>query len=125
MQSILGNTRKPDITFHACGRIDISARVSGILNLSKGDVIDVMGYDREYYLYVKFHAPVVGRHEASCFPTNRKGKSFRAWSKRLCRAILELINAASEPVELSVGESVTLPGAGTALPIIYKNILNQ
>ena len=66
MQSILGNTRKTDITFHTNGRIDISARVAGILSLQKGDVIDVMDGGEEFYIYVKLHAPTVGRHEAAC-----------------------------------------------------------
>ena len=42
MKSILGNTRKADITFHDNGRINISARVSKLLELSHGDVIDIM-----------------------------------------------------------------------------------
>lgn len=63
MQSILGNTRKADITFHDNGRINISARVSKLLELSHGDVIDIMDGQGEIYLYVKHRVPVVGRHE--------------------------------------------------------------
>ena len=52
MQSILGNTRKADITFYASGRIDISARVAKHLQLSRGDVLDIMIDQDEFYLYV-------------------------------------------------------------------------
>ena len=78
MQSILGNTRKTDITFRADGRIDIAARVASLLSLHKGDVIDVLDGGGELYLYVKLHAPTVGRHEAACFPTHARSRHFRA-----------------------------------------------
>ena len=124
MQSILGNTRKMDITFNANGRIDVSSRVAKILCLTKGDVIDVMVCNMELYLYVKLHAPTVGRHEAVCFPTQTKSNHFRAWSKRLCRAMIHASGSKLSKVVLSVGATVELAGVGTALPIIYKNILN-
>ena len=63
MQSILGNTRKADITFYASGRIDISARVAKHLQLSRGDVLDIMIDQDEFYLYVRLRSPN-GRHEA-------------------------------------------------------------
>lgn len=124
MQSILGNTRKTDITFHADGRIDISARVSKVLSLQRGDVIDVLVGNGEVYLYVKHHAPTVGRHEAACFPTHSGSRHFRAWSGRLCRYMIKASGLNIDRVELSVGEKVTLD-VGVALPIIYKYVLND
>ena len=135
MQSILGNTRKTDITFHTNGRIDISARVAGILSLQKGDVIDVMDGGEEFYIYVmdggeefyiyvKLHAPTVGRHEAACFPTHSGSRHFRAWSQKLCRALLRAGGSSLDKVELSCGTPVVLT-VGTALPIIYRHILND
>ncbi len=124
MQSILGNTRKTDITFHANGRIDISARVAGILSLQKGDVIDVMDGGEEFYIYVKLHAPTVGRHEAACFPTHSRSRHFRAWSQRLCRALIKAGGSSLDKVELSCGTPVNLT-VGTAIPIIYRHILND
>ncbi len=124
MQSILGNTRKTDITFRSDGRIDISAHVSKVLALQRGDVIDLLDGDGELYMYVKFHAPTVGRHEATCFPTHPNSRHFRAWSKRLCRAMIHASGSRLSKVELSVGTTVELAGVGTALPIIYRNVLN-
>lgn len=124
MQSILGNTRKTDITFYDNGRIDVSSRVAKILCLTKGDVIDVLDGDMELYLYVKVHAPTVGRHEAACFPTHANSNHFRAWSKRLCRAMIHASGSRLSKVELNVGTTVELAGVGTALPIIYRNVLN-
>ena len=124
MQSILGNTRKTDITFHADGCIDISARVSKALSLQRGDVIDVLVGNGEVYLYVKHRAPTVGRHEAACFSTHSGSRHFRAWSCRLCRYMIKASGLNIDRVELSVGEQVTLD-VGVALPVIYKYVLND
>lgn len=126
MQSILGNSRKADVTFHASGRICISARVSKLLSLAHGDVIDIMveqsrGID-ETYLYVKFRAPIIGRHEGVVFRSNKNGNHCIASSIKLCRYILSRCEG-GEKVRLCCGTPVTLTHYGTALPIIVKNIL--
>ena len=41
MKSILPNSRKHDISFHASGKIDISAHIAKKLSLAPGDVIDI------------------------------------------------------------------------------------
>lgn len=120
MQSILGNTRKPDILFHASGRIDIAAHVARTIGLRQGDVIDIMTDDGECLLYVKHRAPVVGRHEGRAFRTNACGNHFRAWSKTLCKAMLDQCRAAGK-ARLCVGTPVSLQAYGTAMPIITKN----
>lgn len=124
MQSVLGNTRRTDITFHAGGRIDISARVSRALSLRRGDVIDILAAGGELYLYVLHRAPTVGRHEAACFPTHLHSRHFRAWSWRLCNYVLRKSGAPSGKIELGVGAPVKL-ATGNALPIIYKHALND
>lgn len=125
MQSILGNTRKTDITFHWDGRIDISAHVSKVLSLRKGDVIDILDGDGELYLYVKIHAPIIGRYEVTCFPTHSRSQHFRAWSQKLCRYIIKAGGTSLYKVKLGVGIPVSLPNIGIALPIIYRHILNN
>lgn len=125
MQSILGNTRKTDITFRSDGRIDISAHVSKVLALQRGDVIDLLDGDGELYMYVKFHAPTVGRHEATCFPTHPNSRHFRAWSQKLCRYVIRASGSHLGKVELGVGSPTSLPAIGMALPIIYRHILND
>lgn len=122
MQSVLGNTRKADIVFHASGRIDITARVAKSLDLQHGDVIDIMlGYG-EWYLYVKHRSPKVGRHEGMAFRSNGRGNHFRVWSKTLCNAILKECKI-SDKVKLCVGLPVNLKIYGKALPIIIKYII--
>lgn len=121
MQSILGNTRKADITFYASGRIDISARVAKHLQLSRGDVLDIMIDQDEFYLYVRLRSPN-GRHEACVFPSNRQGKHFRASSKRLCSAILD-VSGVTDKARLCVGEPKESQYHGTLLPIITKLLL--
>ena len=126
MQSILGNSRKADVTFHASGRICISARVSKLLSLAHGDVIDIIVEQgrgaNETYLYVKFRAPIIGRHEGMIFRSNKNGNHCIASSIKLCRYILQQCRG-GDKVRLCCGSPVELGIYGTALPIIVKNIL--
>lgn len=121
MTSILDNTRRPDITFHSSGRIDITARVAKALALRPGDTIDIARDTGEYYLYVK-HRNAVGRHEAQCAPTykGRTCNNLRAHSKRLCQAVLK-VNGNYLEARLPVGEPISHPSLGTALPLIIKH----
>ncbi len=120
MQSILGNTRKADITFRANGRIDISAGVAKHLQLCRGDAIDVFVDRGEFYLYVKSRS-VRGRHNARVFPTNKRGNHFRCSSSKLCLAILKECGV-SKRVGLCIGEPIE-SSYGILIPIITKNIL--
>lgn len=123
MQSILGNnTRKADIIFSSTGRIDITARIAKHLQLSRGDVIDVMVDNGEYYLYVKRRTPVNGRYEAMVLPTNKRGNHFRAYSRRLCSAILRASGVA-DTARLCIGVPVESVVYGPLLPIIIKFLL--
>ncbi len=121
MTTPLDNTRKPDLTFHSSGLIDITARVVKALALHPGDVIDIAHDDREYYLYVK-HRNALGRHEAQCRATNRglTCNNLRAHSRNLCRLVLG-INGNSTAARLPVGTPTDIPPLGTALPIIIKH----
>lgn len=119
MQSILGNTRKPDIVFSSSGRIDIAASVAGHLHLQSGDALDVMCEQGEFYLYVK-HRAAFGRFEATAYRTNKKGRHFRASSKRLCTAILHECGA-KHKARLCVGQPFDTAAYGVLLPIITKN----
>lgn len=92
MPSLFQNQRRHDITFHADGKIDISAHIARKLSLRPGDVIDIIiNDDGEWLLYVKFRAgSYSGRYHATVYPTTRKYRSgtFRAWSRPLCRKAL-------------------------------------
>ena len=120
MNCALQNTRRPDITFHCDGRIDITARVAKALSLHPGDVIDIAHDDSEYYLYVK-HRNAVGRHEAQCAATykGRTCNNLRAHSRRLCQAVLK-VNGNYTTARLPVGEPVQHNSLGITLPIIIK-----
>lgn len=88
--SILGNTRRADISFFSSGRIDITSRIVKALALRSGDVIDIMRSGKEFYLYIAHRsAELCGRHEAQCYPSKRGGRHFRGYSHRLCEAILK------------------------------------
>nr|DAV37251.1 MAG TPA: Transcriptional regulator, AbrB family binding protein, TRANSCRIPTION REGULATOR [Caudoviricetes sp.] len=123
MESILGNTRRADIAFYASGRIDITAHVARHLQLQKGDVLDICTDGREYYLYVRHRVPTVGRHEAAVYPTNRNGNNFRAWSQKLCKAVINVSGSKDDKaVRLCVGEAVQNQDR-ILLPIIIKHLL--
>ena len=122
MRSILGNTRKPDIIFHASGNIDITSSIASRLRLSAGDVIDILTDGEEFYLYVKHRAPIAGKHKGKIRFTNHKGRHCRVWSVKLCKTILEECNV-NDVASLSVGEMITDDQYGNMLPIITKHLL--
>lgn len=127
MTSILGNTRRADIKFHHSGKIEISATIAKQLSISRGDVIDIIIHKGEYYLVVRAKADqILGRHEAQCFTVNAKAKhshSFRAHSKRLCRAILQVTG--SKEAFLPAGIAESIEPYGIAIPLITRNNLTQ
>lgn len=119
MESILGNSRQADITFHRGGRISISARVSRSLSLNHGDIIDIVEGDGEVYLYVKHRSPVVGKHEGMVFRSNKNGHHHIASSITLCRYIMQKCGG-GDKIRLCCGVPVELQCYGVALPIIIK-----
>lgn len=125
MESLLGNTRRPDVSFYRDGRIDITSRVAKSLDLSNGDVIDVIKHESEFYLYVRYrNFEILGKHEAQCHSTKRRSNHFRAHSIRLCAAILRECrndNAALLPI----GQMVDLPSVGAAVALITCNNLSS
>lgn len=124
VRSILGNTRRADISFYSSGKIDITSRIANALGMVDGDVIDIMMWKGEFYLYVSVHASdICGRHEAQCFPSKRGGRHFRTWCRRLCSAILSECGETSR-VSLAAGEVVEVHGR-KAITIITRNIIHH
>ena len=94
MKSILPNSRKHDISFHASGKIDISAHIARKLSLSTGDVIDIARENGEWYIYVKLRTGnYAGRHDGRVWATARGKGTFRTWSKALTNAVLTAAGA--------------------------------
>lgn len=126
MQSILGSTRKADITFHHTGRICISARIAKTLGLAHHDVIDIIKDEQrsrnEYYMVIK-HRDAVGKHEGMVFRSNKNGRHYIASSIKLSRYIMQQCGV-SDRVRLCCGDPITIPLYGTAVPIIIKHCLN-
>ena len=147
MTSILGNTRKPDVSFYSNGRIDIAARVVKVLGIERGDVIDVATDGDEYLLYVAHKGKEVsGAHEAQCYPSNiRKTHNYRCHSKRLCDAMMAAVRTplkctieaaagrpsgkpqgtvAKEPLRLAAGTAYESKSMGmVVIPLITRLIL--
>lgn len=123
MQSILKSNRRADISFSQSGQINLSAHLVKALDLHPGDAIDVKTDGHEYYLYVRSPASPGVRYEAQCFPSNKKGRHFRAYSRRLCKALLEACHHTGK-VELATGETV-MDGGTKLITIITRLILNH
>ncbi len=89
MKSILPNSRRHDISFHASGKIDISAHIARSLSLAPGDVIDIARENGEWHIYVKLRSGnYAGRHDGRVWATARGRGTFRTWSKALTNAVL-------------------------------------
>lgn len=95
MKSLLHNSRKHDITFHASGKIDISAHIARKLSLAPGDVVDIADDSGEWWLYVKYrNNDYIGRYESVVYATNKQRKgTMRVYSKALCKKVLALVGA--------------------------------
>lgn len=94
MKSILPNSRKHDISFHASGKIDISAHIARKLTLAPGDVIDIVQEQSEWYLYVKLRSgKYAGRYEGRVWATTHGKGTFRTYSKALANAVLSAAGA--------------------------------
>ena len=106
--SILGNTRRADISFWTSGKIDIASRVVRALRMEPGDVIDIMA---------------AGRAEAQCFPSKHGSRHFRAYSRRLCSVILRE-SGASSLAALPAGDLTEVAGR-PAIPVITRNNLHH
>ncbi len=123
MKSLLGIVRRPDVIFRSDGHFDLKARVVRALNITSGDVVDILSsVCGEYYLYVAHRttSDERGRFEAQCFPSNRSGAlHFRGSSVRLCSAMLEACNATGR-VALACGDVIIDDRGRHLLPIITR-----
>lgn len=123
IQSLLEKSRKADISFHRNGKIDITARVARLLSLRRGDVIDVGVDNTECFLYVRHKGEdCIGRHEAQCSPTKRNSKNFRAYSVRLCQAMMNFTGCLEDKLLLACGEKMEI-GGRSFLTLIVRNKL--
>ncbi len=119
MKSISINTRRHDITFHASGKIDISARIVRRLNLAPGDVIDIAAEGRELYLYVRLRAgKYAGRHSGSVWATAQGKGTFRTCSKTLAAYVLQKAGKMRK-LRCPCGDEITLQNK-QYITIIYQ-----
>lgn len=117
MQQIMTRTRRHDITFSHDGTITVGAYAANLLDLQHGDGLNVAVIDGECYLYA--HRPTLGQHYAVCFPTNRRGRNFRARSTRLARLFLNATGVTAGCASFAVGEPLELYGK-VYLPLIKR-----
>lgn len=121
------STRRPDITVYRNGRIDITSRISGLLDLQTGDVIDVCSDGSDWYLYIRCKGcDCVGRHEAQVFPTNkgkRRSRNFRVYSRKISGTLLDISGA--DKAKIIAGAVREYSNIGKAVIIIPRFNLLQ
>lgn len=123
--SILGNTRRADISFYPSGKIDITSRIVKSLGIEAGDVIDIMIGNGEYYLYVAAHgSELCGRHEAQCYPSKRGTNHFRTYCRKLCSVILREAGIKNSHASFAAGDAMEI-GSRTVIPIITRRNLSN
>lgn len=123
MESLIGNTRRPDVTFYKNGRIDITSYASRTLGVQDGDVIDIGHSQGEYYLYVRLRKDnCLGRHEGMCASSKRGSRNLRLYSKRICDVIFA-VSKAQEKVQLAIGSPIEIEDVGIAVPLITRHNL--
>jgi len=122
MVSLLGNSRRPDISFYRDGHINITARVAKQLQLQAGDVIDIAYHLGEYYLYVRAKGEqLIGKHKAQCYPTKQGSHNFRCHSSKLCQSIMQ-ISGATDAAKLPTGQYVVRNGCPAVILIVRNNL---
>lgn len=121
METIISTTRRPDITFHADGRICITARVARILHLTGDSCINVAKENGECLIFAEHYTGMIGNHTGRCHPVNAGSRYFRTNSVTLCRAMLEACGVSGRAA-LMCGEPVSINGK-TYLPVITRTTL--
>lgn len=121
MRNLVEIQRRPDITFHSSGLIDITAGVAKRIGLRRGDVIGVGIEGGEYILYIRAKAGFHGIYQGRCFRSNKHGQYMRAHSVQIARAVLSVCGrSGSDAVRLYAGDTVT-GDFGTGVCLITKN----
>lgn len=120
METLLNQTRRPDITFCRNGRIFISARVARLLDISPGDSINIAVTDGEFLLFAMRHPMGFGRNIARCFPTRKHSRNLSANSVELCLKFFAACNIHAQRAAFFTGESLS-SGQTTYLPIITRH----
>lgn len=128
MPSLIGNTRRPDITVRWSGVIHVSARVVRLLGLKPGFTLDVVRQDDgECMMLGRPHGPEWdGAHRAQLRRANVAGDTLRTNCAALARALLALVPGSPKAASLPCGAVVpSYRGDGSpAIPIIIKNPLH-
>lgn len=112
--------RKPDIVIRNGGVINLSANVVSRLELREGDVISLLEDKSECYIYVQCRREdAIGSYSGVCRPSKQGSRHLRAHSSVLCSYLSSKLGGKN--IDLIVGELVTIPSVGNALPIIMRN----
>lgn len=73
------NNIKPDIRFLKNGVIELSSRVTNLLNIQNGDVINFDFDGIETYLYLDVKNPCTGSYKGICRSSKNNGRHMRVY----------------------------------------------
>ena len=115
----LATNIRPDILFHSNGLIEISSKISILLCIEHGAVINIFEEKGEHYLYVAHKNPA-GTFKGRCRKAKKTGRFMRANWIELSRSIIALTDAPE--AHYRVGDPQIINGK-KVLPIITRNNL--
>lgn len=120
---IIPTTRRGDVTFHADGRIDLTAHVTKSLDLHVGDVINIIKTGGDYPEHLLYRArrasDTIGRHACVCHATRERGRYLRVFNKRMAQYFLGICQC-DKQVSLRTGGLAPLTGHNKAITLIVK-----
>ncbi len=116
------NNIKPDIRFLKNGAIELSSRVTNLLNIQNGDVINFDFDGIETYLYLDVKNPSTGSYKGICRSSKNKGRHMRIYWADAARKIIQ--QSGIEEAYYRVGDPVERCGK-KMLPIITRINLYQ
>lgn len=125
MKSVLGFTRKPDITVRQSGSIDLSSNLVRTAGIEMGDALDIVQSKGECMLYVKKKkSDIIGSYEATARKVaNKKTSHYRVYSIRLARFLFSETGSDANVIRLAMGTAVDMDGFGKCVPIITRRLL--
>lgn len=125
MNATIKQPRRPDITFHRSGQINLSARLVRLLSLRQHDTIDVAHEDGETYIYVRCRAPYNGSMRAACYRASRNGHHMRCQCITLYREVAVYCNQpTATSIALYAGAPVQRDGK-IYIPLITHNCITK
>lgn len=120
MKKLLDSIRRAELTASGCGRIYIGSRLTTLLGIQQGDVVNVAEEHGEYYLFVQHSAGEdSAKYRGVCFRSSSRGGGMLLSNTRLARELMRAAGMKGRRAGFPCGDPVERGGI-TYIPIITK-----